>query len=409
MKKYLRKNNCRVCSGVGLVKILDLGAMPPANSFLSKKDLSRPEEKFPLAVYFCKNCGLLQLQDVIHPRFLYTHYDYMSSASKPLADYLARLGLELATRFIKFRQDLVIDIGGNDGTLLATIRDKCRVLNIEPASKIAKLARDGGVETLNNFFSEKLAKLILKNHGLARVVTANNVVAHIDDLPDFFKGVKLLIGDSGIFAFDVHWVGNLVGAGGFDQIYHEHLCYFSLGVLKKFIASVGLNIFDVQLTSMHGASLRVFTAKDRPLQKSVGRILDKEKEMGLAKLATYQKFAQRVKKNREELIATLLKLKKQGRTIIGYGAPAKGNTLFNFCGIDNQIIDFITDTTPFKQGLFTPGSHIPVLHPDEFSRRKPDYAILLAWNYADMILEKEKKFRQSGGKFIIPVPRVRII
>ena len=234
-------------------------------------------------------------------------------------------------------------------------------------------------------------------------------MAHIDDLPDLFRGVKLLIGNDGVFVFDVHWVGNLVGDGGFDQIYHEHLCYFSLGVLKKFIESAGLGIFDIQLTSMHGASLRVFTAKNRPSQKSVGLILDKEKKMGLLKFATYQKFAQRVKENREDLIAILLKLKKQGKTIVGYGAPAKGNTLFNFCGINHKTIDFITDTTPFKQGLYTPGGHIPVRHPDYFYKHKPDYAVLLAWNYADTILEKEKKFRQSGGKFIIPVPSPKII
>ena len=170
MKKIIRKNNCRICSRSGLVEVLDLGMMPPANSFLSKKDLSRPEEKFPLVVYFCKNCGLLQLRDVVHPKFLYTHYDYMSSASKPLADYLAKLGLELAAKFIKSKKDLVVDIGGNDGTLLAAIRDKCRVLNVEPANKITKLARDREIETVNDFFSEKLGRLILKITGQPKLL-----------------------------------------------------------------------------------------------------------------------------------------------------------------------------------------------------------------------------------------------
>ncbi len=409
MNKITRKSICRICGAEDFAKILDLGKMPPANSFLDKKELSRPEGKFPLVVYFCKNCGLLQLRDIVHPKFLYTHYDYMSSASKPLADYLENLGLELSAKFIKSKKDLVIDIGGNDGTLLGAIKNRCRVLDIEPAKRIAKLARTVGIETINEFFSEKLADWILKKYGPASVVAANNVIAHIDDLADLFNGVKLLIGESGVFSFDVHWVGNLIGDGGFDQIYHEHLCYFSLSVLNGFVEKVGLRIFDVELTTMHGASLRVFVAKARPVQESVGLIIAKEKKLGLTKLATYLAFAKRVRQNQKELRTLLLGLKKTGKTIAGYGAPAKGNTLFNFCDIDSRIVDYIVDTTSLKQGLYTPGGHIPVLHPDEFHKRKPDYAVLLAWNYADMILEKEKKFRQNGGKFIIPVPKPRIV
>lgn len=407
--KLIHKTNCRVCGRSKFSKVLDLGKMPPANAFLAKKELSKPEEVFPLAVYFCKDCGLLQLKDVVHPKLLYTKYDYMSSASKPLADYLEALGNELADRFVGSRNDLIVDIGGNDATLLSAIKNRCRVLNVEPAKKIAKLSRAKGVPVFNSFFSEKLAAKIVKKMGNAKVVTANNVVAHIDNLNDLFNGIKVLIGDKGVFSFDVHWVGNLVGEGGFDQIYHEHLCYFSLAVVKKFVEKMGLNVFDVQLTSMHGASLRVFIAKGRPINSSVAGILKEEKKRKLDKLSTYFSFAKKIRRNKKELVALLAGLKKGNKIIVGYGSPAKGNTLFNFCGINNKLVDFIVDTTPFKQGLYAPGSKIPVLHPNEFKKNKPDYAILLAWNYADMIVNKEKEFRKNGGKFIIPVPRVRII
>lgn len=409
MEKITKNKYCRVCGSFKLTKIVDLGKMPPANAFLNSKELSRPEELFPLAVYFCKNCSLVQLRDVVHPKLLYTKYDYMSSASKPLADYLSALGRQLADRFVNSKNNLVVDIGGNDGTLLSAIKDRCRVLNIEPATKIAKLSRAKGVPVFNNFFSEKIAAKIVKEIGNANVVTANNVVAHIDNLDDLFRGIKILIGDKGVFSFDVHWVGNLIGEGGFDQIYHEHLCYFSLAVVKRFVESRGLRVFDVQLTDMHGASLRVFVAKDRPVTSAVSKMLNEEKKRKLDKLATYTSFAKKVYKNRTEFVKLLARLKGKNKIIVGYGAPAKGNTLFNFCKVNTKYIDFIIDTTPFKQGLFAPGSKIPVLHPNEFKNKKPDYAVLLAWNYADMIIKKEKEFRASGGKFIIPVPRVKII
>ena len=409
MEKIKKNKHCRVCQSSKMVKVIDLGKMPPANAFLTRRELSKPEENFPLAVYFCKNCTLLQLRDVVHPKLLYTHYDYMSSASKPLADYLSALGRELADRFVDSKNDLVVDIGGNDGTLLSAIKDRCRVLNIEPAKRIAKISESSGIPAVNSFFSEKIADRILKKFGPAKVITANNVVAHVNDLNDLFSGIKILIGDKGVFSFDVHWVGNLVGEGGFDQIYHEHLCYFSLNVVKRFVESQGLRVFDVQLTDMHGASLRVFVSKNKPITSAVSRVLKEEKKRKLDKLSTYVSFAGKVNKNKKDFINLLTGLRKKNKIIVGYGAPAKGNTLFNFCGINNKHIDFIIDTTPIKQGLYAPGSRIPVFHPDEFTKRQPDYAILLAWNYADMIIRKEQEFRDNGGKFIIPVPRVRII
>ncbi len=407
-KKYITKKSCRVCGGAKFAKILDLGKMPAANSFLTKTELKKPEKTFPLVLYFCETCGLVQLLDVVHPRFLFKHYDYMTSASKPLVEYFIAMGKMLMEKFISSKDDLIIEIGGNDGVMLESLKDNARILNIEPAKNIATLARKRDVETINEFFSEALAKKIKKRYGMAKVISASNVFAHIDDLADVMRGIKELIGDDGVFVCEAHWVGNLIGLGGFDQIYHEHLCYFSLHSFQNLVRRFGFEVFDVELTHMHGASLRLFVG-NRKQKPSVESILIKEKELGLHKYATYQAFAKRVEANRKVLRTLLLDLHKQNKKIVGYGAPAKGNTLLNSCGIDNTVIDFIIDTTPFKQGLFTPGGHIPVYPPDTFYPFKPDYALLLAWNYADVIIKKEEEFRANGGKFIIPVPKVRIV
>lgn len=409
MKKYITKKTCRVCGGKDFIAILDLGAMPAANSFLSKAELKKKEETFPLVLYFCKTCSLVQLLDRVHPRYLFKHYDYMTSASKPLVDYFVEMGKMLKKRFLSSKNDLVVEIGGNDGVLLESLADEARVLNIEPAKNIAELARKRGVTTINEFFSEKLAQRIRSKYGSAAVVTASNVFAHIDDLDDVMRGIARLIDNGGVFVCEAHWVGNLIGEGGFDQIYHEHLCYFSLKSFSHLMQRFGLSVFDVELTAMHGASLRLFVGRSRKVSSSVRRLAEREKKLGLDQLSTYVAFARRVMKNRKDLLELLLDLRKQNKTIVGYGAPAKGNTLLNSIGIDYTMVDFIIDTTPFKQGLHTPGGHIPVFPPETFRSFQPDYALLLAWNYADAIMAKEENFRKRGGKFILPVPKVRII
>lgn len=392
-----------------MVKILDLGVMPPANSFLDKEDLSKTEASFPLRVYFCTSCTLLQLRDRVDPRYMFRHYAYMTSASKPLVEYFTDFGNELIRRFIKSKDDFVVEVGGNDGPLLSVIQEKCRVLNIEPAKNIAQISQIKGIPTITEFFTEELAKKIVSRRGTATVLTGSNVFAHIDDMHDLFRGAKHLIGQKGVFAMEVHWVGNLIYEGGFDQIYHEHLCYYSLRALQRLAEQFGLKVFDAQITNMHGATLRVFISASRPVKPSVQAVLVREHKLGLENLSTYKKFALRVKKNRNDLRSLLLRLKRQGKTIAGYGAPAKGNTLLNFCEIDHKTVDYVVDTTIFKQGLYTPGGHIPVYSPEYFKESPPDYMVLLAWNYADAILKKEQEFVKNGGKFIIPVPKVKVL
>lgn len=410
--KFIHKTNCRICKNSELVKILDLGEMPLANAFLTKEELDNPELKFPLAVYLCKKCKLLQLLDIVNPRLLFRHYYYLTSTSKPLADHFIELGKILVDRFIQSNDDLVIDIGGNDAVLLESIKNKCRVLNVEPAENIAEISRNKGIDTIDEFFGIELANKIFKKYGPAKVITASNVIAHIDNLEDVFEGIKILIEDSGVFIFEVHWVGNLLGlegVGGFDQIYHEHLSYFSLLALEQLIGRLGLKIFDVKLIPVHGQSLQVYVGKNYQVEESVNKFLQQEKKMGLDNIDVYKTFANKVERNRDELRNLLLKLKKENKRIVGYGAAAKGNTLLNYFQIDNKILDFIVDDSPLKQGLYTPGTCIPIYSPDKLKGDQPDYLLLLAWNYAESILKKEQKLRDEGVKFIIPVPEVKIV
>ena len=400
---------CRICGNKDFVKILDLGAMPPANAFLREADLAKEEQKFPLVVYFCEKCFLLQLLDVVNPEILFGEYDYVTSASRPLAEHFEKSAIALVQRFNVNKSDLVIEIGGNDGVLLSAIKDQCRTLNIEPARIIAKLSEERGIPTINSFFTSKEAENVLKKHGGAALVLANNVMAHIDNIQDAFIGVKKLIGERGVFVFEVHWVGNLISEGGFDQIYHEHLCYHALHDLDYLAKSVGLRIFDVERIPIHGESLRVYVGKNNEALPAVADFLRHEEELGLTKAKTYLKFAEKVEKGKEAFKKILGDLKESGKTIVGYGAPAKGNTLLNYYEVTTGLVSFLTDTTPPKQGTYAPGTRIPVVDPEAAKENKPDYFLLLAWNYADAILKKEEEFRRNGGKFIIPVPEPRIV
>lgn len=400
---------CQICDHSDLVKVLDLGSMPPANNFLTKEELGGPEEKFPLVAYFCNNCHSLQLLDVVDPAILFRHYAYLTSASKPLVKHFEDMGKDMVSRFVTDKKDLVVEIGGNDAVLLGAIKDDCRTLNIEPAENVAVLSREKGIETISEFFNTALADSLLEKYGPAKVVIANNVMAHIAGMKGVFEGIKRLIGEDGAFVFEVHWVGNLLNEGGFDQIYHEHLFYHSLLALDNLVNQFGLKIFDVEMVPIHGQSMRVFVSKNMPVQASVAAHFEHERALGLDKAETFLKFSEKVEKNKAHLIDLLRDLKAQGKNIVGYGAPAKGNTLLNYFGIDGAILDYIIDTTPLKQGMYTPGMHVEVKSPNALQEETPDYILLLAWNYADAILEKETSLREQGIKFIIPVPEVRIV
>src|SRR3989338_2231639 len=289
------------------------------------------------------------------------------------------------------------------------MKNHCKILGVDPAPEMEKFAKAKGVPTMTAFFDAEAAEKIIARYGNAKVIIANNVLAHIDDIQSVFKGIGKLLKQNGVCVFEAHFVGNLIGKGGFDQIYHEHLCYFSLHALSHLMKRFGLKILDVTTVPIHGESLRVTVGKTDSPKRSVELFLRKEKKIGLHKIETFRQFANKVENNKRALISLIERLKAQNKKITGYGAPAKGNTLLNFYGIGPDMLDHITDTTPLKQGLFAPGSKIPVVPPEENAKNPPDYILLLSWNYTDAILKKEAALRKKGVKFIIPVPEVKIV
>jgi SAM-dependent methyltransferase len=397
--------DCGLCGSSDLVKVLDFGEHPLANAFL--KSPNEPETFYPLRVYFCRSCKAVQLLDLVDPKEIYLDYDYLTSASKPLADHFVKMGKDLCDEFITSKKDVVLEIGGNDGVLCEAIKDRCWVINYEPSEKAAALSIERGVNTVNNFFSSYTADHVLSVFGKVNLVIANNVMAHIANLRDVLEGVKKILKPDGVFVFEVHWLGNLITTGGFDQIYHEHIYYHSLTALKRFVESAGLKLFAVELVPIHGESMRVFVSPTQEIRGGhIQNFLDREKAMGLDREETFTTFSDKIKRNKKILVELCRMLRREKCSIVGYGAPAKGNTLLNYYKLR---LDYLTDTTPLKQGLYSPGMHIKVVTPERLRTDTPDYALLLAWNYADSIIVKERDLIKKGLHFIIPVPTVQII
>lgn len=411
MQIYRESKTCRICSSKNLELVLDLGIQPPSNSFLKRKNPS--EKKFPLRLFFCRDCFLLQLVDIVDKKFLFSHYLYLSSANKPILEHFAKYAVNVFNKFCKNNTSpLVVEIGSNDGSLLKEFKKiGANVLGIEPASNISEIAIKSNIPTINKFFTSKLASSMAKK-GKPNVILANNVVGHIEDLNDFVLGIKNLLDDDGVFVFEVPYVVDLLKKIEFDTIYHEHLSYFSLLSLTRLFKKFELEIFDIQKQSVHGGTLRIFVAKKekKKIRSKVKKMIDFEKQFGISKIRTYKQFGEKVLMLRDSLQEMIKKLKHEGKIIYGYGAPAKGNVLLNFCQINNKMIDFIIDTTPLKQNLLTPGTHIPIKSPSKIrGKGVGDIFLLLAWNYKKDILKKEKKFRNQGGKFLIPLPKPLII
>ena len=387
--------------------ILDLGEQPPSNSFIDKNKLNSLESKFPLRLFWCKDCYLVQLLDIVDKEYLFKNYFYMTSASKPIVEHFKKYAQDVYQEFLQKDDSFVVEIGSNDGSLLKEFKKLgASILGIEPATNLSELANQSNITTKNTFFSSQVSKEIIKSRH-ASVVIANNVIAHIEDLQDLMSGIKILIGNDGVFIFEVPYLVDLIKKLEFDTIYHEHLSYFSILPLLKLVEQFGLEIFDIRKQSVHGGTLRIFVSKKNnfPINDSVKIFIDDEYSLGLDKIEFYQKFSTNITKLKKNLIELLLRLKNENKSIFGYGASAKGNVLLNFCDIANENLDFIIDTTPLKQGKFTPGTHIPIIPPEKILEKgKNDVALLLAWNYADSILKKEELFRKNGGKFLIPVP-----
>lgn len=406
MKNYTFEKKCRICSNKNLHLILDLGKQPPANALIDKNQLSETEAKFPLRLFWCDNCYLVQLLDIVNKEYLFTHYLYMTGASKPIVTHFEKYAKDTFDEFLKTKSaPLVVEIGSNDGSLLSEFKKLgASILGIEPASNLSKLSNDSGIPTTNKFFSSDLASNIIKSFNPSLVV-ANNVVAHIENLHDLMNGVKILIGDNGVFIFEVPYLIDLIQNLEFDTIYHEHLSYFSIFPLLNLVDQFGLEIFDIKKQSVHGGTLRIFVSKKNnfKIKTSLNDLVEIERKFKLDDIKIYQNFANDVKNLKNTILDILTSFKSEKKSIIGYGATAKGNVLLNYCHIDTALLDYIVDTTPLKQGKFTPGTHIPIVSSDRI-QNNVDAVLLLAWNYESDILSKEKNFRKNGGKFIIPLP-----
>ncbi|HER27202.1 MAG TPA: methyltransferase domain-containing protein [Rhodospirillales bacterium] len=405
-------SKCIVCGGSRVEAFLDLGNTSLANKFIAGEDLGKPEPYYDLNVGFCPGCHHVQLTETVPPTAMFDDYLYISSLSDTLVDHLRGLAATVTERMGLKGDDLAIDIGCNDGTLLTGFRDKgVKTLGVDPAQNLAALAAEKGIATHVGYFGEETAKILRAAHGPAEAITATNVFPHIPDLADFVKGLDIMLEDGGVFVLEAHYLQDLLDHGAYDTVYHEHCSYWALGPMQRLFAAHGMEIFDVERLPIHHGQLRAWVQRKgaRPLSERVADLSEAERANGLDKLETFVAFAEHVRKSREELNAAIDKFRADGKTIVGYGAPAKGNTLLTFLGVGPDKIAYIADKSPLKQGRYTPGTHIPVVDPARLLEEQPDYVLLLAWNFAEEIMAQQNEYRVRGGKFIIPVPNVKIV
>lgn len=405
------QTQCRICRSDTLAEFLNLGVQPLANSFLKPDAVGADEPMYPLRVMYCTVCGLCQLGEVVDPEILFRDYVYFSSGM-PSSPHYTAYATQVVSRFTTSPNDMVVEIGSNDGHLLVEIQKRdVNVLGVDPARNIAMQACAGGIETLPEFFSEQLAHKIRTQRGAAQVIIGNNVVAHIDDHHDLACGIKALLSDNGVFIFEAPYLADMFENLTFDTVYHEHLSYLSLRPLQKLFEQFGMEIFDACVFPVQGNSLRVYACKKGAyaVKSTVGVLAQKEIDMGFNKFSSYQRLGQQIEELKHDVGRTIMACKQEGKKIAAYGAPAKGNTLLNYFGLGADVLSFATEELPSKIGLLTPGMHIPVIHINDARKNPPDYYLLLAWNYKDVILEKEKEFRINGGKFILPIGGERII
>jgi|TARA_B100001964_G_C14249770_1_gene609305 hypothetical protein len=411
MGKY-RRNDCRYCGSKNLSPILNLGSQPPSNSFITLDEV-QSEKYYPLELFLCNGCSLVQLLDVISAQELFDDYHYLSSSSGALVMHFKELTKMLATEYGLEDGNLVVDIGCNDGITLNAYEVPGLVrVGVEP-SRVSQMARNAGLDVIGSFFNADISKQIIAKYGQARVITATNVFAHVDDMHSFIAGIHPLLCDDGVFVVEVAYLIDLIDNNLFDTIYHEHLCYLSLLPVSKFLKQYNLLIFHVERLSVgpSGPAIRFHIKKSsssREISESVADLASDEVKWGVTNLQNYKQFANRVKELKTNTCAILNNLKDQGFRIGAFGAPAKGNTLLNYYGLSTEIIDCIADNTVLKQGKITPGSHISIVSDDEFLEKMPEYALLLTWNYLDFFLE-HSQYIKEGGRFIVPFPIPRIM
>lgn len=401
-----KRTCCRACEGERLSLFLELGNQPLANAFLASGDEFAGEAFYPLNVYFCEDCSLVQLLDVIDPEVLFRNYIYVTGTSDTIARHNAAYARTVAELLPLGPSDLVVEAASNDGSLLKQFRALgVPTLGVEPAANLAEVARENGIETEARFFSSDTARGLRESYGRAKAVIGNNVLAHVDDTIDFLRGARYLLADGGMVIFEVPYLAELLDRLEYDTIYHEHLCYFSVIALQRLCESAGLGIARIDRMSVHGGSLRVYARAQNGHAADAEAMAEAERRAGLDSIVCYRRFAADVSTSREMLRNLLCRLRGEGRSVAGYGAPAKGNTLLNYCGIDTTLVPYTVDKNERKVGLYTPGMHIPVRPVSTLLAEQPDDVLILAWNFAAEVMSQQQAYRARGGRFITPVPQ----
>lgn len=402
------ERTCLGCSGSLPDAFLDLGKMPLANAYVRPEQAHLPEPTYRLAVAYCPACDLVQLTDPVPPENLFSHYLYFSSYSESFLRHAREMAKTLTERFHLNQESRVLEIASNDGYLLQYFRERgIPVLGIEPARNIAIEAERRGIPTLNRFFAREAVDEILRRLGDVDLVIGNNVLAHVPRINDFFEAVKACLKPSGVAVFEFPYVREVLDKTEFDTIYHEHVFYFSLSAIRRLAKRAGFELFDVDGQPVHGGSLRIFLQPKEihPVSSSVPAMCVEEQGAGLLSAERYTSFNTAVISLKNDLLSMIGRLKTSGKRLAAYGAPAKGNTLLNYCGIGTDLLEFTVDRSPYKQGLLMPGSRIPIKHPDELVKEMPDYTLILPWNIAGEIVAQQVQYRRRGGRFLVPIPR----
>jgi SAM-dependent methyltransferase len=405
---------CRFCEGRLDHTFVDLGMSPLCESFRTAEQLKEMEPFYPLHVYVCENCFLVQLPEHVSPENIFTEYAYFSSYSDSWLRHAKAYTDMIVERFKVGTQSQVIELASNDGYLLQYFVEKgIPVLGVEPAANVAQAATKKGIPTVVKFFGTTTAQELSAERGKVDLLLGNNVLAHVPDLNDFVAGMKILLKPSGIITMEFPHLMQLINENQFDTIYHEHFSYLSFATVEKVFAAHGLTIFDVEELSTHGGSLRIYASHSESSdQPTSWRVLDlkvREEAAGFMCLKTYLCFAKKVEETKRNLLSFLIKAKREGKSVAGYGAPGKGNTLLNYCGIRTDFIDYTVDRNPYKHGKYTPGTHIPIYSPEKISETKPDYIFILPWNLRNEIIQQLAYVREWGGQFVVPVPEVKIL
>ncbi len=405
---------CLYCGSILQTEVLDLGFSPISNEMLTDTSVGQPQLFYPLKTYFCDNCYLMQVGEIISPKKLFNDYTYFSSYSVSWLNHAKAYSEKIIEKLKLDSKNFVVEIASNDGYLLQNFLDRdIPVLGIEPADNVAAVAQGKGINTIVDFFDTDLATKLVLEYGKADLIIANNVFAHVPDIKNFVKGLKFLLEEEGVITIEFPHLLNLIRETQFDTIYHEHFSYFSLITADKIFSSFGLKIFDVEKLNTHGGSLRIYICHDnsnkQTFSPNVISIIKEEKAFGLDNPKTFKKFETKVKRIKRNLLELLIKIKNEGKTIIAYGAPAKGNVLLNYCGIGTDFIDYTVDKNPHKQNKFLPGTAIPVYSPDKIKETKPDYILILPWNLKEEIMKQLEYTFEWNAKFIVPIPEPKII